>query len=73
MSDGIESEIGDKKATVDIMRWLTRTALELIGQGGLGVSMDTLGEPVHNPFAESIKMLVYVSLILILAMSTSRC
>lgn len=61
MSDGIESEVGDKKQTIDIMTWLTRTALELMGQGGLGVSMDSLGEPAHNPLADSVKMLMYVS------------
>ena len=58
MNNGIEAQVGDQKTTVDIMAWLTRTALELIGQGGLGVSMDSLGEPIHNPLADSVKMMM---------------
>ncbi|KAK7682256.1 hypothetical protein QCA50_014843 [Cerrena zonata] len=58
MSNGIEAEVGDKTATVDIMEWLARAALELIGQGGLGVSMDSLGDPTPNPLADSIKMMI---------------
>ena len=56
MNSGIEAEVKDQTATVDIMEWLGRTALELIGQGGLGVSMDSLGEPIPNPLADSVKM-----------------
>ncbi len=37
-----------------------RTALELIGQGGLGYSFDPLVHTVSNPFAEAVKNLVYV-------------
>lgn len=58
MSTGIEAEVGDKATTVDVMDWFGRTALELVGQGGLGVSMDSLIEPTHNPLAESVKMLM---------------
>ena len=60
MNNGIEAQVGEQKTTVDIMAWLTRTALELIGQGGLGVSMDSLGEPIHNPLADSVKMMMWV-------------
>ena len=56
MNSGIEAEVKDHTATVDIMEWLGRTALELFGQGGLGVSMDSLGAPTPNPLADSIKM-----------------
>lgn len=44
-----------------MMRWLNRTALELIGQGGLGHSFDPLTEDVHSEFAAAIKRLVYAS------------
>ena len=60
MNNGIEAQVGQQRTTVDIMAWLTRTALELIGQGGLGVSMDSLGEPIHNPLADSVKMMMWV-------------
>lgn len=43
---------------VDIMQWMTRTALELIGQSGMGYSFDTLeSEEVLHPYALSIKRL----------------
>ena len=60
MNNGIEAQVGQQKTTVDIMAWLTRTALELIGQGGLGVSMDSLAEPVHNPLEDYVKMMMFV-------------
>lgn len=58
MSNGVEAEVGNKIATVDMMEWLARAALELIGQGGLGVSMDSLGDPTPNPLADSLKVIV---------------
>ncbi|KAJ7162851.1 cytochrome P450 [Mycena filopes] len=43
---------------VDILHWLTRTATELIGQGGLGYSFDALTDnpedPVH-PYSEALR------------------
>ena len=58
MVKGIDSEVSSQGGTVDMMEWLGRTALELIGQGVLGVQMDTLGEPTPNPLADSIKMIM---------------
>lgn len=37
-----------------------RTALELIGQGGLGYSFDRLLEESKDEFGDAIKQLVYV-------------
>ena len=45
---------------VDILHWMGRTALELIGLGSVGYSFDPLIENVTNPFAEAVKNLVYV-------------
>ena len=45
---------------VDILHWMGRAALELIGQGGLGYSFDPLVEDVSNTFGEAIKGLVYI-------------
>ncbi|KAK7681425.1 hypothetical protein QCA50_015517 [Cerrena zonata] len=58
MSNGIEAEVGNDTATVDVMEWFGRTALELIGQGGLGVAMDSLGDSSRNPLADSVKMMI---------------
>lgn len=46
---------------VDIHKWLSRTALELIGQSGLGYSFDPLveGRAVH-PYSDSLKELMWV-------------
>jgi len=42
-----------------MFRWVTRTALELIGQSGLGYSFDPLTEnhDTANPYAQAIKKL----------------
>ena len=41
-----------------MLDWFGRTALELIGQGGIGYSFDTLEKPVSNAFGNSIKKLL---------------
>lgn len=40
---------------LDVLFWLNRTALELIGQGGLGYSFDPLTEDVPNEYADAVK------------------
>ncbi|KAK7691817.1 hypothetical protein QCA50_005220 [Cerrena zonata] len=55
---GIEKQIGDNVTTVNLLDWFGRTALELIGQGGLGYSMDTLEEPISNPFGNALKRIL---------------
>lgn len=45
------------------MDWMTRTALELVGQGGLGYSFDPfdpLAEPKPNVFSDALKSFVYI-------------
>lgn len=51
----VEQQVGDNVTEVDILNWVSRTALELIGQGGLGYSFDPLTESVRNPFADALK------------------
>lgn len=41
-----------------MMRWFGRTALELIGQGGLGYSFDPLVADVPNAFGDAMKALL---------------
>lgn len=45
---------------VEMLGWLGRTALELVGQGGLGHSFDKLDRALPNPFHEDLKDFVYV-------------
>jgi hypothetical protein len=47
-----------------MLHWMTRTALELIGQSGLGYSFDTLAENTANPFVKHIKKLGFVTTVL---------
>ena len=46
-----------------MLSWMSRTALELIGQSGLGYSFDPLTEDSNQHiFSKSAKELVYVRL-----------
>lgn len=51
----MEAEVQGGPRDVDILQWMGRTALELIGQGGLGYSFDPLTEEVVNPFGDALK------------------
>ena len=45
---------------IDILYWMTRTALELIGQSGMGYSFDSLENDFdYHPYGKSVKKLVY--------------
>lgn len=56
----VETQVGSTHAEVNVLNWMTRTALELIGQGGLGYSFDPLTEDKRNPFADALKQFMYV-------------
>ncbi|KAI0079868.1 cytochrome P450 [Panus rudis PR-1116 ss-1] len=56
--EGIETEVQDGTADVDVYAWLNRTALELIGQGGLGYSLDPLLGGKPSPIGDAIKAIV---------------
>ncbi|EFI26780.1 hypothetical protein CC1G_15703 [Coprinopsis cinerea okayama7 len=46
----------DDHTQIDILSWSTRTALELIGQSGLGYSFDTLeSDTPEHPFSTAIR------------------
>jgi len=47
---------------VDVIAWMTRCALELIGRSGLGYSFDNLAEnSVPHPFVDAVKELLPLS------------
>ena len=56
----IETHLKDGPQSLDILEWMGRTALELVGQGGLGYSFDPLVAESHDEFAEAVKSFVYV-------------
>ena len=43
-----------------MLDWSTRIALELIGQGGLGYSFDSLTTDCANPYGDAMKELMSV-------------
>ncbi|TCD65651.1 cytochrome P450-dit2 [Steccherinum ochraceum] len=58
LRDAISAEIEDGARELNILDWMGRTALELIGQGGLGYSFDSLTKDAINPFGDAIKSFV---------------
>ena len=55
MSRGLEAEVGNTTTTVNILDWLGRTALELIGQGALGQSLANLEKQEPNALGDAVK------------------
>ncbi len=46
---------------IDILGWMSRAALELIGQAGIGYSFDPLTEDVPDAYADAVKNFACVS------------
>lgn len=58
LEGAIEARLTSGPREIDILKWMGRAALELIGQGGLGYSFDPLVEDASDPVAEAIKTLL---------------
>ncbi|KAI5121458.1 hypothetical protein M0805_009566 [Coniferiporia weirii] len=57
LRDGIVHDIHRSKGDVDVMAWVSRAALEYIGQGGLGYSFSALDmKKKTNSYSEALKM-----------------
>ncbi|KAI0072184.1 cytochrome P450 [Panus rudis PR-1116 ss-1] len=56
----LDRELGpsDEPKTLNILDWLSRTAMELIAQGGLGYSLDPLVKTSSDEYAEALKALL---------------
>ncbi|KAF8956301.1 cytochrome P450 [Flammula alnicola] len=60
LRDAFSNKVKDGPQEIEVMKWMTRTALELIGQSGLGYSFDPLTEDaVPHPFSEAVKNLTH--------------
>ncbi|KAI3607142.1 cytochrome p 450 [Moniliophthora roreri] len=58
VQNSLIKQVKDGPKEVDMSSWMSRTALELIGQAGLGYSFDDLEENTRkDPFAHAIKAL----------------
>ncbi|KAI8972816.1 cytochrome P450 [Trametes punicea] len=58
LRDAIEMRVRNGSAEVDMLSWFGRTALELMGQGGLGYSFDPLVEDSKDEFGAVLKDLM---------------
>lgn len=67
----IQARVPDgRPAEVDMVAWMGRTALELMGQGGLGYSFDPLVADAADEYGSALKDLMYVCLLLQRCIST---
>ncbi|EIM81571.1 cytochrome P450 [Stereum hirsutum FP-91666 SS1] len=57
LDDILKAKVDNGPQELDVLEWMTRVALELVGQGGLGYSFETLDERKSNRYAEAVKML----------------
>ncbi|KZP14954.1 cytochrome P450 [Athelia psychrophila] len=58
LREAILSKVTSGPQEIDMLHWLGRTALELIGQGGLGYSFDNLDDGPAHPYSLSIKQFI---------------
>ena len=61
LQDAIAMRVKNGQGEVDMLDWMGRTALELVGQAGLGWSFDPLVEDtVDNNLGTAVKSIMYV-------------
>ncbi|TDL20056.1 cytochrome P450 [Rickenella mellea] len=56
LRDVLIRQVQSGKEDVNVMPWMSRAALEYIGQGGLGYSFEALDDTKTNEYSESTKM-----------------
>ena len=69
----LETRVKEGPATLDVVGWMGRTALELVGQGGLGHSFDPLTEDAQDEYTEAVKGFSYVSSHFVDGLMTDVC
>ncbi|KAH9949926.1 cytochrome P450 monooxygenase [Amylocystis lapponica] len=67
----IASQVSAGPQEVDVLNWMGRAALELVGQGGLGYSFDKLVEDQPNALGDALKSLMPVLFALDIPLRTS--
>lgn len=55
-----ETSAGDEGVVLDMSEWMSRAALECVGQGLLGWSFDPLDTKQSNPYTNAIKEIMWV-------------
>ena len=61
LRDGLIADIQGGTKEIDVLKWMGRAALELVGQGTLGYSFDPLVEDSDNDFAAAVKSFLYAA------------
>ena len=61
LRNALLGEVCSGTKEIDVLKWTSRAALELVGQGALGYSFDPLVEDVADPFAEAVKSFLWVT------------
>lgn len=72
LRDVFAEEIRTGRGVVDVFNWLSLTALEYIGRGGLGYSFDALDTRKTNEYNEHIKNAMYAIPALLFSPITHR-
>lgn len=57
LRDILITKVGNGEEMINVMNWLSRAALESIGKGGLGYSLNAFDENKSNAYSDAIKML----------------
>lgn len=61
VGNALESKVTNGPQEIDLLKWITRTALELIAQSGLGCSIDSLVDDSDiHPYSTAVKQLMPV-------------
>ena len=56
----LTEQVQDGAKELDVLQWLSRAALEFIGQGGFGYSFDALHNEEATVFGAYVKKIGYV-------------
>ncbi|KZT00829.1 cytochrome P450 [Laetiporus sulphureus 93-53] len=56
----LATRVDDASKEIDILHWLGRASLEIIGQGSMGWSLDSLVSEGNNQYAEDVKVVLSV-------------
>ncbi|EKM59115.1 uncharacterized protein PHACADRAFT_205293 [Phanerochaete carnosa HHB-10118-sp] len=57
LRDTVAAKVQDTPTEVNVLHWLSRGALEIVGQGGLGFSFDAFSVDKRNAYAEALQEL----------------
>ncbi|KZT71825.1 cytochrome P450 [Daedalea quercina L-15889] len=57
LCSALDSRLNDGPKEIDILDWMSRISLELIGQGGLGYDFNAFAQGTKNEYADALKQI----------------